>query len=258
MKVTLLGCGTSVGVPALGHAGWGKCNPADLRNQRQRCAVLIEVNGSKILVDAGPDIRNQLLPHQLKKIDAVLITHTHSDHVAGLDDLRAFFWPERKNIQIYATSYHSEQIVTRFPYLFKKNPDSPSYFVPPMMINLIDADTQIDIGGCKIDIFHQEHGNTTSLGFMFDNKFAYSTDVISMSDHVFEKLAGVNLWIVEALREEPHSAHSHFDQTFAWVARVKPQRAVLTHLGLDADYEALAAICPENTEPGVDGLQFEV
>ena len=127
-----------------------------------------------------------------------------------------------------------------------------------MMINLIDADTQIEIGGCKIDIFHQEHGNTTSLGFMFDGKFAYSTDVVSMSDAVFNKLTGVNLWIVEALREAPHSAHSHFEQTFAWVARVKPQRAVLTHLGLDADYETLATICPENTEPGIDGLQFEV
>ncbi|MCH1427385.1 MAG: MBL fold metallo-hydrolase, partial [Alphaproteobacteria bacterium] len=97
MKVTMLGCGTSVGVPALGHAGWGTCDPNDSRNRRQRCAVLVEVNGTTILVDSGPDIRNQLLPHQLKKIDAVLITHTHSDHVAGLDDLRAFFWPERKD-----------------------------------------------------------------------------------------------------------------------------------------------------------------
>ena len=103
MKVTMLGCGTSVGVPALGHAGWGSCDPHDSRNRRQRCAVLVEVNGTTILVDAGPDIRNQLLPHQLTKIDAVLITHTHSDHVAGLDDLRAFYWPERNDIKIYAT-----------------------------------------------------------------------------------------------------------------------------------------------------------
>ena len=258
MKITMLGCGTSVGVPALGHAGWGTCDPKDHRNRRQRCAVLIEVNGANILVDAGPDIRNQLLPHQLKKLDAVLITHTHSDHVAGLDDLRAFFWPERKNIEIYATPHHREHIVTRFPYLFTKNSESPSYFVPPMVINLIDANTQIEICGCKIDIFHQDHGNTTSLGFMFDGEFAYSTDVLSMNDAVFEKLAGINLWIVEALRAEPHSAHSHFEQTFAWIERVKPRRAVLTHLGLDADYESLLKICPKNTQPGVDGLQFEL
>ena len=113
MKVTMLGCGTSVGVPALGHAGWGACDPNDSRNRRQRCAVLVEVNDTTILVDSGPDIRSQLLPQQLTKIDAVLITHTHSDHVAGLDDLRAFFWPERNDIDIYATPHHGKDIVTR-------------------------------------------------------------------------------------------------------------------------------------------------
>ncbi len=258
MKVTMLGCGTSVGVPALGQAGWGKCNPEDERNRRQRCAVLVEVNDTVILVDAGPDIRNQLIPLGIKKIDALLITHTHSDHVAGLDDLRAFYWPERNNIKIHATAHHGRDIVERFPYLFAKKPDSPSYFVPPMAMHQIDAGTQITIGDCKIDILHQDHGNSTSLGFMFDHKFAYSTDVIDMSDDVFDKLTGVDLWIVEALRADPHSAHSHFDQTFEWIERVKPRRAVLTHLGLEADYERLSRLCPTGTEPGIDGLQFEL
>jgi len=148
--------------------------------------------------------------------------------------------------------------VARFPYLFTKKPDSPSYFVPPMVMHQIDAGTQITIGGCKIDILHQDHGNSTSLGFMFDDKFAYSTDVIDMSDDVFDKLTGVDLWIVEALRADPHSAHSHFDQTFGWIERVKPRRAVLTHLGLEADYERLSRLCPAGTEPGIDGLQFEL
>ena len=258
MRVTMLGCGTSVGVPALGHAGWGRCDPYNSRNRRQRCAVLVEVNGTSILVDAGPDIRNQLLPHNLKKIDAVLITHTHSDHIAGLDDLRAFYWPDRNNIQIYATDHHGDHIVTRFPYLFTKNPDSPSYFVPPMTLNVIAAGHQLRIGDCVIDILHQDHGNTTSLGFLFDGKFAYSTDVIDMADDVFDKISGVDLWIVEALRPEPHSSHSHFDQTFAWIDRVKPKRAVLTHLGLEADYKHLASLCPDGTEPGIDGLTFEI
>ena len=258
MKVTMLGCGTSVGVPALGSAGWGSCDPSDIRNRRQRCAVLVEVNDTTILVDAGPDIRNQLLPHQLKKIDAVLITHTHSDHVAGLDDLRAFYWPERNDIKVYATAHHGKDIVTRFPYLFTKKPDSPSYFVPPMVMHQIDAGTQISIGCCKIDVLHQDHGNSTSLGFMFDEKFAYSTDVLNMGDDVFNKIAGVDLWIVEALRADPHSSHSHFEQTFSWIKRVKPGRAVLTHLGLSADYQKLLAICPDGTEPGVDGMQFQL
>ncbi|MFL2845610.1 MAG: MBL fold metallo-hydrolase [Candidatus Puniceispirillaceae bacterium] len=104
MKVTMLGCGTSVGVPALGQAGWGKCNPEDERNRRQRCAVLVEVNDTLILVDSGPDIRNQLIPLGIKKIDALLITHTHSDHVAGLDDLRAFYWPDRNDIPVFCNT----------------------------------------------------------------------------------------------------------------------------------------------------------
>ena len=122
----------------------------------------------------------------------------------------------------------------------------------------IDAGTQISIGGCKIDILHQDHGNSTSLGFIFDGKFAYSTDVIDMSDDAFNKITGVDLWIVEALRADPHSSHSHFEQTFAWIERVKPGRAVLTHLGLSADYKELLAICPDRTEPGVDGMQFHL
>jgi len=258
MKVTLLGCGTSVGVPALGHAGWGSCNPDDPRNRRQRCAVLVQTDSTTVLVDAGPDIRNQLMPLGLKKIDALLITHTHSDHVAGLDDLRAFYWPERNELPVYATTHNQKEIENRFPYLFSKNPNSPSYFVPPMRLDTIAPGTRMRFGDLTVDIFHQDHGNLSSLGFLFDDKFGYSTDVVGLSDAVLDALAGVPLWIVEALRESPHQAHSHYDQTFEWIARVKPGRAVLTHLGLEADYEKLAAICPANTEPGVDGMVFNL
>ena len=258
MKVTLLGCGTSVGVPALGHAGWGACDPSDPRNHRQRCAVLVETGDTTVLVDAGPDIRNQLMPHGLTKIDAVLITHTHSDHVAGLDDLRAFYWPNRNDLMIHTLPQHAQDIETRFPYLFRKQPNSPSYFVPPMKTVPITAGTTIGIGDLEIEIFHQDHGNTVSLGFLFNGKFAYSTDVVGLEDTVLDRIAGVPLWIVEALRETPHQSHSHYEQTFDWINRVKPGRAVLTHLGLEADYETLAGICPENTEPAVDGMVFHL
>ena len=110
MKVTLLGCGTSVGVPAIGRAGWGACDPDDPRNRRQRCAVLVQTDTTNVLVDAGPDIRNQLLPLGLKKIDALLVTHTHSDHVAGLDDLRAFYWPDRVELPVHTTEQHARNI----------------------------------------------------------------------------------------------------------------------------------------------------
>ena len=258
MKVTLLGCGTSVGVPAIGHAGWGACDPNDARNRRQRCAVLVETGKTTVLVDAGPDIRNQLLPLGLKKIDALLITHTHSDHVAGLDDLRAFYWPDRVELPVHTIQKHADVIRMRFPYLFEKDPASPSYFVPPMRFETIDTGTSLNVGDLVIDIFHQDHGNTTSLGFMFNGKFAYSTDVVGLSDAVLDALHGVPLWIVEALRDTPHQSHSHYEQTFSWIDRVKPGRAVLTHLGLEADYEKLLSICPENTEPGVDGMVFSL
>jgi phosphoribosyl 1,2-cyclic phosphate phosphodiesterase len=258
MRVTMLGCGTSVGVPALGKAGWGACDPADPRNRRQRCAVLVQSETTNILVDAGPDIRNQLLPLNLDRIDALLITHTHTDHIAGLDDLRAFFFPDRIELPIHATARHTQDIVTRFPYLFEKKLDSPTYFVPPMITREIAAGQQLQIGDIAIDVLHQDHGNSSSLGFLFNGCFGYSTDVVAMPDHVFDALTNVDLWIVEALRETPHQSHSHFQQTFEWIERVKPGRAVLTHLGLEADYRTVAAICPANTEPGIDGLVFEL
>ena len=158
MKVTLLGCGTSVGVPAIGRAGWGACDPDDPRNRRQRCAVLVQTDTTNVLVDAGPDIRNQLLPLGLKKIDALLVTHTHSDHVAGLDDLRAFYWPDRVELPVHTTEQHARDIKTRFPYLFEKSPSSPSYFVPPMRLETIETGTTMNVGDLAIDIFHQDMG----------------------------------------------------------------------------------------------------
>ena len=256
MKITMLGCGTSVGVPALGRAGWGQCDPNDPRNRRQRCAVLVETDETTILVDAGPDIRNQLLPLDIKKIDALLITHTHSDHVAGLDDLRAFYWPDRIELPVYATPFHGGEITSRFPYLFDKLPESPSYFVPPMRMVETNPGEVLTIGDITVEVMHQDHGNSFSLGFLFNSRFGYSTDVVGMPEENFGKLAGVDLWIVEALREAEHSSHSNYAQTFAWIERVKPGRAVLTHLGLEADYATLLSICPEGVEPGVDGLQF--
>lgn len=258
MKVTMLGCGTSVGVPALGRAGWGDCDPNDPRNRRQRCAVLVQSEETTILVDAGPDIRNQLFPLGLLKIDALLITHTHSDHVAGLDDLRAFYWPDRIELPVHATAHHGKNITERFPYLFSKSEESPSYFVPPMQMREIAAGDCLQIGDISIDVLHQDHGNTTSLGFVFNKKFGYSTDVVGMPEASFEKLYNLDLWIVEALRESEHSSHSNFAQTFSWINRLTPTRSVLTHLGLESDYEQVAAICPPNTEPGIDGMVFDL
>ena len=256
MKVTMLGCGTSVGVPCLGRAGWGKCDPNEPRNRRQRCALLVQTDTTTILVDAGPDIRNQLLPLGLQKLDALLITHTHSDHVAGLDDLRVFFWPDKVKLPVYAAAQHGRDIKQRVPYMFEKKPDSPTYFVPPLDLHEIAAGQSLQIGDIDIDVLHQDHGLSMSLGFIFNGLCGYSTDVKDMPEENFEALAGIPLWIVETLRAEPHQAHAHYDLTFSWIDRVKPKHAALTHLGLEADYQTLKAACPDNVEPGYDGLCF--
>ena len=142
------------------------------------------------------------------------------------------------------------------PVIVQASAGARKYAGSRFLSHLIEAAVEEfpDIPVCM----HQDHGNTTSLGFLFDGKFGYSTDVVGMRDDVFDKLAGIDLWIVEALRASPHQAHSHYEQTFGWIDRVKPKRAVLTHLGLEADYEKLMAICPVGTEPGIDGLSFDL
>ena len=192
----------------------------------------------------------------LEKIDALLITHTHSDHVAGLDDLRVFYWPEQKKLPVYATKKHGEDIKDRVPYLFQSMPASPSYFIPPLSLNEIKAGEQLKIGDIEVDILYQDHGETFSLGFIFDYICGYSTDLKKMPEINFKKLSRIPLWIVESLREKEHQAHAHFDLTFSWIERINPGQAVLTHLGNEADYQNLLKRCPENTMPGHDGMIF--
>ncbi len=256
MQVTMLGCGTSVGVPSLGQAGWGRCNPNNPKNRRGRCALLVQKAGFNLLIDAGPDIRNQLLAVGNPRIDAVLITHTHSDHTAGMDDLRTFYWPDEVKIPIYGTAESLDDLNNRFRYLFSKSAKSPSYFVPSLKAMTIAADSEMTLGGIDIKILLQHHGRTDSLGFVFDGKVGYSTDVSEIPEYNFAHLMGLDLWIVESLREREHQAHAHFARTFGWIERCQPKRAILTHLGLEADYDEVLALCPKGVEPGFDGLSF--
>ena len=258
LKVTILGCGTSVGVPALGRAGWGACDPNNPKNRRQRCALLIQSESTTILVDAGPDIRNQLIPFNLTKIDALLITHTHADHIAGLDDIRTFYWPDRVKIPVYATAEHGDDIQTRYPYLFAKKDSSPTYFEPPLALHEITAGDELSIGDIHIQTMHQDHGRAFSLGFIFNQSVGYSTDVVAMPDRNFEMLSHIAYRIVEALREDPHQAHSHLAQTLEWIERVSPKQAYLTHLGLESDYDVIEKATPSHVSPAFDGLSFTI
>ncbi|MDC1209699.1 MBL fold metallo-hydrolase [Pseudomonadota bacterium] len=258
LKITVLGTGTSVGIPALGSLGWGKCDPNNLKNKRQRCAVLVQSDDINILIDAGPDIKNQLIEHNIKKIDAVFITHHHADHVSGLDELRPFYFNNKVKLKIYAHFETAKFLINRFDYLFNKLATSQSYFQPPLELINIDYFQNIKIGNIDIKSIQQKHGSIDTLGFIFNNLFGYCTDVVDFPTESFNLLYNLDLLIIDGLRETPHIAHAHFDLTFKWIKELNPKSAFLTHLSPDSDHDTLLAICPKGVEPAYDGLIINI
>ena len=258
IKITVLGTGTSVGIPALGQLGWGKCDPSNPKNKRQRCAVLIQSKNTTILVDAGPDIKNQLIEHNIQKLDAVLITHSHSDHVSGLDELRPFYFYNREKIKIFTNKETSSFLLKRFNYLFNKSETSQSYFQPPLELHEIDYFEEITINDIKINSIKQNHGVIDTLGFIFNDVFAYCTDVVGFPEKSFEYLRKMKVLIITGLRQSPHMAHAHFDLSFEWIAKLNPDIAYLTHLSPESDHDVVTKLCPPNTYPAYDGLVINI
>lgn len=259
MRVTMLGCGASVGVPSL-SGGWGRCDPAEPRNKRRRCSLLVEKQGRRILVDASPDLREQLLDAGVSSIDAVLFTHIHADHTHGIDDLRPLYWTTRERIAAYADDTTFADLDRRFGYMFAAAPESPPHHAPPLVRHAFGVG-RYEIAGVTVEAFQQDHGNSgDTLGLVFDGRVAYSTDVHLLTDAQLDHLAGLDLdtWFVDCLREEPTSAHASFDQAMAWIARVRPRRAYLTHMNAQLDYRATLAKCPPGVEPGYDGLVLDI
>jgi phosphoribosyl 1,2-cyclic phosphate phosphodiesterase len=257
-KITVLGSGTSIGIPALGKLGWGKCDPNNIKNKRQRCSILIQKENTTILVDAGPDIKNQLLEQNIKKIDAVLITHQHSDHIAGLDDLRPYYFYNREKIKLYTNLETSNFLLNRFDYLFKKNKNSQSYFEPPFEIITIDDYQNFLINDLSIQTIKQHHGVIDTLGFIINNKFAYCTDVVDFPKKSFQYLYNLDAIVITGLRSTPHKAHAHFDLTFSWIAELNPSIAYLTHLSPDSDHDTVTKLCPFGVYPAFDGLVIDI
>ena len=259
MRVTMLGCGASVGVPSL-SGGWGRCDPAEPRNRRRRCSILVEKAGRRLLVDASPDLREQLLDAGVSSIDAVLFTHIHADHTHGIDDLRPLYWSTRERIPAYADEVTFADLARRFGYMYEAAPESPPHHAPPLLARDF-GEGRYEIAGVTVDVFRQDHGNSgDSLGLIFDGRIGYSTDVHSLTDAQLEYLAALRLdtWIVDCLRDEPTSAHASLDQAIGWIARVGPRRAYLTHMAAGLDYRTTLAKCPPGVEPGYDGLVLEI
>lgn len=261
LRVTVLGCGSSGGVPRIG-GDWGACNPGNSRNARRRCSLLVErlSDGqlpTRVLVDAGPDLRAQCLDAGIDRLDGVLVSHDHADHVHGLDDLRAFFLRNgRVPIPLWTNSYTATVLRRRFGYIFERPPGSgyPSF----LELRSIDDIRSVPGGSGAVpaEAFTVPHGDIEALGFRF-GPVGYTPDLSAMSDEAWKVLEGIDTWIVDALQYEPHPTHTHLAQTLEWVKRLAPHRAVLTNMHIHLDYETVQRETPEYVTPAHDGMVLE-
>jgi phosphoribosyl 1,2-cyclic phosphate phosphodiesterase len=261
LKFTILGCGSSGGVPRPA-LGWGVCDPNNPKNRRRRTSLLVEKrNGggvTRILIDTSPDLREQLLDADVDSLDGVLYTHEHADHTHGIDDLRAFFIKQRQLVDVYLDEQTGKTLRARFDYCFKSPPGSE--YPPIVRENRLAAGQKVVIigqGGPIVALpILQEHGDIASYGFRFGN-VGYSCDLSGLPSESAAALVGLDVWIVDALRERPHPSHFSVADALNWIERLKPRRAILTNLHSDLDYDALRQKLPTHVEPAFDGMTFE-
>ncbi|KAA2315210.1 MBL fold metallo-hydrolase [Pseudooceanicola sediminis] len=258
LRFTILGCGSSGGVPRLG-GHWGDCDPANPKNMRRRCSILIEQERdggtTRVLVDTSPDMRAQLIDAGIGELDAVAFTHSHADHVHGIDDLRQIVFNTRKRLPVWADGDTQEALFSRFGYAFVQPEGSP--YPPILEMKTITSAFTIDGAGGSITLlpFRVNHGSIDALGFRVRD-LAYLPDVAEMSHEAWEACSGLDCWILDTLRRTPHPTHSHLEQSLAWIERAAPERAVLTNMHIDLDYDTLEAETPAHITPAFDGMQI--
>ena len=254
MKLTILGCGTSSGVPRIG-GDWGDCDPRISRNRRTRASVLLQSDITTILVDTGPDMREQLLAADVSDLDAVLWTHEHADHTHGIDDLRQIYHLKREPVPGYARERCLESVERRFRYVFHGRGGYP----PTASITLLPD--ELTIGDVQIRTVDMPHGGITSAGFRFTShgkSIGYATDFPEITPNMEDAFANLDLWVVDALRRAPHPTHANLATTLDAIGRLSPRRAILTHMDQSMDYAGLCAELPAGVEPGYDGLEVEL
>jgi phosphoribosyl 1,2-cyclic phosphate phosphodiesterase len=262
LRATILGCGSSGGVPRLG-AMWGACDPRNPKNRRRRCGLLVERLGhgrhTTVLVDTSPDLREQLLSVRAEALDGVLYTHDHADHTHGIDDLRGLVYAMKRRIDVWGDAPTLASIERRFEYCFATPPGSN--YAPILNAHALEPSSPVRIEGPTGPIeavpIPQIHGDAGSLGFRFGG-LAYSPDLSDVPEASVELLQGLDVWIVDALRFTPHPSHFSVKQALEWIERLRPKRAILTHMTTDLDYEALKRELPEGVEPAYDNMVVEV
>jgi phosphoribosyl 1,2-cyclic phosphate phosphodiesterase len=262
LNVTVLGCGSSGGVPRVG-GDWGACDPNNPRNCRKRCSILLSRGGeagtTNILVDTSPDMRQQALDAGISQLDGVWYTHEHADHTHGIDEVRGFYIRQRTRIPVWADTQTADMLRTRFAYCFSSLPGSD--YPPIIDLRLIVPHREISASGAGGDItgipFLVHHGNISALGFRIGN-FAYTPDINGLPVESQPYLEDLDIWLVDALRLKPHPSHFSLDETLAWIGRAKPKRAILTNMHLDLDYATLRRDLPLHVEPAFDGMQISL
>ena len=260
LRVTVLGCGGSAGVPLIGgqdgHGDWGVCDPRQPRNRRTRASIVVDSGGQRLLVDTSPDLRAQLLACGIPSVDAILYTHSHADHISGLDDVRILNRIVSRPLEAFGTAETLGELERRFGYAFTPW-QPPGFFRPVLEPRVVLPGDTVTMAGMPVRLFDQEHGNTSSLGLRVAG-FAYSTDVERLDPATLDGLAGVHTWLVDCFQREPHKTHAHLDRVLRWVERVAPARTVLTHMGIGMDWEWLQANLPDGVEPAYDGQLLDV
>ena len=265
LRMTLLGTGSSTGVPRIGGE-WGACDPTNPRNRRMRCSALVELSDGNIdtpttvLIDTSPDLREQALRAGVRRLDAVLFTHDHADQSHGIDDLRGFALMMRRRIPVHMDAFTARRLTSRFGYCFA---DLEGTGYPPILeaMPLLEPLKAVEIEGpggrLNCVPLDQDHGTMRSLGFRF-GPLAYCNDVVNLPQATMDALCGVDVLVVDALRYTPHPTHAHLDKALGWAGEVGARQVVLTNLHMDMDYQALVRRLPPHVVPGYDGLMIDI
>jgi phosphoribosyl 1,2-cyclic phosphate phosphodiesterase len=254
VKVRILGCGTSFGVPRIGN-DWGLCDPDEPRNRRLRSSILVESDGKRLLVDCGPDIREQLLQADVAALDGVIITHDHADHCHGIDELRAIEQTIGHAVPLYARANVLEGLRKRFGYIFSNR---SFYRAVAKPVELHDT---LDFGGATIRFVDQPHGGITSVGLRIekeDKSFVYSIDFNEMTDVMRTLYEGVDVWISDCLGRRPHPSHTHLDAVLGWAQEMRVGKLYLSHMNNSMDYRTLVNELPDWAAPAYDGQEIEL